>query len=204
MLSNCGAGENSWESLGLQGNQTVSPKGNQLWILEGLMLKLKLQSFGHLIWGADSLEKTLMLGRIEGKRRRVWQKMRWLDSITDSMDVNLRRLWEVVEDRGACCGTVNGVTKSWTWLRYWTTATRNIDCCRLDQVGLLTSQAWAGEGLGLRRTAHRRRPFFLLPRPDAKPEGQAWNPFSLGKFSQILESSGQVSWGVGHSWDGVG
>ena len=55
-----------------------------------------------------------MLGRIEGKRRRVWQKMRWLDSITDSMDVNLRRLWEVVEDRGACFGTVNGVTKSWT------------------------------------------------------------------------------------------
>ena len=78
------------------------------------MLKLKLQSFGHLIRRADSLEKTLMLGRIEGKRRREWQKMRWLDSITDSVDVNLSRLWEVVEDRGACCGTVHGVTKSWT------------------------------------------------------------------------------------------
>ena len=122
--------------------------------------------------------------------------MRWLDSITDSVDMNLSKLWKIVEDRGAWCGTVHGVTKSWTRLHYWTTATRNIDCCRLDQVGLLTSQAWAREGLGLRSTAHRHRPFFLLPSTWC----QAWR-FSLGEVSQILESSGQVSWGAGHYWD---
>ena len=77
-------------------------------------MELKLRYCGRPMQRADSLEKTLMLGRIEGKRRREWQKMRWLDSITDSVDVNLSRLWEVVEDRGACCGTVHGVTKSWT------------------------------------------------------------------------------------------
>ena len=72
------------------------------------MLKLKLQYFGHLNRRADSLEKTPMLGKIEGKRRSGQQKMRWLDSVTDSMDMNLRNLWEIVEDRGAWCATVHG------------------------------------------------------------------------------------------------
>ena len=94
-------------------NQSVL---NPEYSLEGLMLKLKLQYFGHLMWRADSLEKTLMLGKIEGKRRRGWQRMSWLDSITDSTNINLRKLWEIVEDRGAWRTTLHGVTKSRTQL----------------------------------------------------------------------------------------
>ena len=88
--------------------------------LEGLMLKLKLQFFGHLMWRADSFEKTLILGKIEGKKKRGWQRMRWLDAITDSKDMGLGGLWDLVMDREAWRAVVHGITKSWTWLSEWT------------------------------------------------------------------------------------
>jgi len=152
MLLNCVALEKTFESsLDYKEIQSILKEISPEYSLKRLMLKLKLQYFGHLMWRTDSLEKTLMRGKSEGRRRRGWQRMRWLDGITDSMDMSLSKLQELVMDREARYAAVHGVEESCTRLSDWTEQTHSrIPARRIPW----TEESWGLQSMGSQRVRH--------------------------------------------------
>ena len=157
--------------------------------LEGLMLKLKLQYFGHLMWRADSFGKTLMLGKIEGRRRRGQQRMRWLDGITESVDMGLGRLWELVMDREAWHAAVHGAAKSPTWLSDWTELRKS------EPSKPTLNLSASAQKIGLAKSSYR----FFLGQLMGKPEWTFWpTQYFLGfpsflRLSKLLNTAAELS-----------
>ena len=135
-------------------NQSILKETNPDYSLEGLMLKLKLQYFGCLMQRVNSLEKTLILVKTEGRRRRGWQKVRWLDGITNTMDINLSKLQEIVKDREAWCAAVHWIMKSWTRLSTWTTTRSWFYPCLFFALGLLKEFLLTMEEIILKYRVH--------------------------------------------------